>query len=543
MDLFDTPFYILGATSRDNKRRIYELAEEKSLFYDFDLITKAQADLVNPRKRITAELAWLPGVGPRLAAELIDSVENNKFAGQNQLDKLTPLARVNYLLSLLKHRQFDDYADWTSLGFEVLVIAQFFERIDIQEMAELLNAERIAAGFPEINDKLLIEESLHERRSYIRQIIKESLNRMPSKDLLEIMKFFVEESTDFGKQHGLMIIDDLVAGYEIEVQDFLETEGNNINSLVSNIRSSLARGSANQLIEKLISQLIAVVENWQLVAEPIQMNAKSRGGEHEKSVEIAKSIRSLGIDMYNEYGKIDYSTQLLETIKTFFSEVVTIAECVNDDMEVINAISERTMLREAEFAREITYETSVGIIFKERLKISPAGIEWRNATWNLEEITRIRWGGIKRSINGIPTGTTYSAYFGSETNFVVIDLGNHQYEKFVDCLWKAVGVNILTDFLKGLKTGKQYIFGMTPINDEGIVLEKHNFFSANERKHFRWNEVVIWNDPGCFCVGIKDRSFSASFSYLDHDNTHVLEIALRALWKNYSPKLSSLLER
>lgn len=60
---------------------------------------------------------------------------------------------------------------------------------------------------------------------------------------------------------------------------------------------------------------------------------------------------------------------------------------------------------------------------------------------------------------------------------------------------------------------------------------------------FVGTEVVIWNDPGCFCVGIKDRSFSASFSYLDHDNTHVLEIALRALWKNYSPKLSSLLER
>lgn len=543
MDLFDTPFYILGATSRDNKRRIHELAEEKTLFSDSVLVTKAQADLTNPRKRIVAELAWLPGVGPRLASELIDNVENNKGAGQNQLGKLNPLATVNYLLSLLKHRQFDDYSDWTSLGFEILVIAQSFEKVDIQELAELLNAERIAAGFSEINDELLIEENLHERRAYIRQIIKESLNNMPSKDLLEIMKLIVEESTDFGNQHGLMIVEDLVAGYEIEVQDFLETEGNNIESIISNIRSSLARGTANPLIEKLISQLIAVIKNWQLVAEPIQLNAKSRGGEHEKSVEIAKSIRSLGIDMYNEYGQIEYSARLLETIKTFFAEVATIAERVNDDMEVINAISERTLLREVEFAKEITYDTSVGTIFKERLKISPAGIEWRNATWNLEKITRIRWGGIKRSINGIPTGTTYSVFFGSETNFVVIDLGNHQYEKFVDCLWKAVGVNILTDFLKGLKTGKQYIFGMNPINDEGIVLEKHNFFSANERKHFRWNEVVIWNDPGCFCVGIKDRSFSASFSYLDHDNTHVLEIALRALWKNYSPKLSSLLER
>lgn len=87
MDLF-TPFYILGATSRDNKERIHELAEEKTLFSDSVLVTKAQADPVNPRKRIVAELAWLPGVGPRLASELIDNMENNKGAGQNQLGKL-----------------------------------------------------------------------------------------------------------------------------------------------------------------------------------------------------------------------------------------------------------------------------------------------------------------------------------------------------------------------------------------------------------------------------------------------------------------------
>ena len=40
MDIFDNPFWILGATLRDNRRRIMELAEEKSLLEDEDLIKK-----------------------------------------------------------------------------------------------------------------------------------------------------------------------------------------------------------------------------------------------------------------------------------------------------------------------------------------------------------------------------------------------------------------------------------------------------------------------------------------------------------------------
>ena len=226
-----------------------------------------------------------------------------------------------------------------------------------------------------------------------------------------------------------------------------------------------------------------------------------------------------------------------------FANVTTIAERVNEDIIAIGAIAEKAKEKETSFAQYITYETSVGTIFTDRLKISPKGIEWKESTWTLDTITRIRWGGVRHSVNGIPTGTTYSVYFGSETYFTSINLSKSQYDKFVDCLWKAVGINILTDFLKGLQSGKQYVFGTTEIYDEGIVLEKYNFFSANEKKHFRWNELVLWNDSGCFCIGLKDKKFQASFSYLDHDNIHILEAALRALWKNYSPKLSSLLGR
>lgn len=523
MDLLQNPFYILGATLRDNKKKIFELAEEKSLYVDSVLIAKAQADLTNPRKRLNAELAWLPGVGPKLASELLSKLMGYVDVGENQLNNLSPLAKVNFYVSRFNQRQFADSADWTFLGFEILAIAEMFESIDIQDLSDSLNADRIAAGFPEINDEMLIEGELHERRRYIRQVIKETLNNVPSKEILEIMKLTVEESTDFGNKHGFIIIDDLVDGYEIEVQEFLQTEGNNIESLIISIRESLAMGSPKPHVEKLISQLIAIIKNWQLVAEPIQINTKSHGSEHRKSHEVAMSVRSLCIDMYNNYNQIELSARLIENVKTIFTNVTTVAELINEDIIAIGEIAEKSQAKETAFEQDITYETSVGKIFTDRLKISPQGIEWKESTWTLDTITRIRWGGVRRSVNGIPTGTTYSVYFGSETNFTGINLSKSQYNKFVDCLWKAVGVNILTNTLKGLQSGKQYVFGTTEINDEGIVLEKYNFFSANEKDTFVGVNWSYGMTLGAFVLVQKTKS--------SERHSHILIMTIFIFWK------------
>jgi hypothetical protein len=44
----------LGVTTRDDRRRIVELAEEKSLELDHEVCQKARSDLTNPRTRLSA---------------------------------------------------------------------------------------------------------------------------------------------------------------------------------------------------------------------------------------------------------------------------------------------------------------------------------------------------------------------------------------------------------------------------------------------------------------------------------------------------------
>ena len=70
--LHKNSFWLLGVTVRDDKRRIIEMSEEKSLELDHELCQKAQSDLTSPRKRLEVEMAWLPGVSPRKAMQLAD---------------------------------------------------------------------------------------------------------------------------------------------------------------------------------------------------------------------------------------------------------------------------------------------------------------------------------------------------------------------------------------------------------------------------------------------------------------------------------------
>jgi hypothetical protein len=69
----------LGVTTRDNRRRIVELAEEKSLELDHDVCQKARSDLTNPRTRLSVEIAWLPGVSPRKAIQLVETCSTTRW--------------------------------------------------------------------------------------------------------------------------------------------------------------------------------------------------------------------------------------------------------------------------------------------------------------------------------------------------------------------------------------------------------------------------------------------------------------------------------
>ena len=285
-----------------------------------------------------------------------------------------------------------------------------------------------------------------------------------------------------GEEHGPILIADLVDSYEVEAQGFLDKEEGNIRALVEKLRAAVDAERPDSTLAPMVNQLIQVVKNWDTVAQPIQVSTKSRGLDHDASHRVAGLVRGLAIHMFNEHGKLDFSQQLTNMLQEVFAEVGEVAERTAEDADALGEIAEQRVRliedaknRAEEWRREITYEADVGAIFKDKLRISPEGIEWKGRRWDLDSITRVRWGGTRHSVNGIPTGTTYSIIFGNGSNYASIELKKEAiYCSFIDRLWRAVGVRLLTEYLEGLRDGKKYRFGSAVMSDlrHGVGAQK-----------------------------------------------------------------------
>lgn len=541
--LHQTPFAILGVTTRDDRRRIVELAEEKSLELDHDVCQKARSDLTNPRTRLSAEIAWLPGVSPRKASQLVEGLLHDAMAVREE-SGLPTLAHLNLLAAAFE--AVDSEHDAEDLASFIQEVAYLVDEIDPEDVLRDINEDRAVSGFPEVRALDQIEAELAERKRYYRSAIKDALDRLPPTTLVQVMTDTVEGVTLGGEDHAPELIDDLVDSYEVETQGFLQKEAENVHKLIKAARDSANSGEA--AVKPYVDKLDAVARNWDKVAQPIQLSAKARGIDHEASRDLAYEIRSLAIDLFNTHDMLTQSQRLTGLLQELFAELPEVSERVEQDADALADIfheRKQAVARRDEWAREITYRAEIGVMFKDTLSISPDGISWKGQSFSLDSITRVRWGGVRHSVNGVPTGTTYTIAFGDQRSEAVVELKKEDiYSKFIDKLWRAVCVRLLGEMLEALKDGRDLYFGDALLHDDGITLVKHKFLGTNERVRCTWGQVQIWNAAGSFCIGSKDdKKTNVGISYIHVANTHILEQLIRMAFKKPGlRRLSELLQ-
>jgi coenzyme PQQ biosynthesis protein PqqD len=518
------PFYILGATTRDDKQRIVKLAEEMSLELDHDICQKSRSDLTNPRTRLGAEMAWLPGISPKKTIQLTNLLLEDPKAIWLE-SGLPSLAHANLMAAAFESVQkTDDPSDISQFIYEM---AYLVDEIAIDDVVQFINEDRAISGFSEVRSLDQVESELIQRKRYFKKAIIDALNRLPSSSLVEAMTDVVDWTTDNGNDHAPELVDDLVDSYEVECHNFLQKEAENIKKLIAGAFDSATSGEA--VLNIRIDKLISVARNWNKVAQPIKLSAKARGIKHEPSNEIAVSIRSLEIDLFQKFDMLTQVRRINELLQELFSELPDFNERITQDTEFL----ENEHSRRSEWVREISYSVELGMVFKDTLSISPNGVTWKKKIYPLDAITRVRWGGIKRSVNGVPTGTTYTIAFGDSFSEAIVELSNESiYSTFIDKLWRAVCARILTQLLESLKVGKEIRFGEAVINDNGITLVKHNFWGANESIRCSWQQIHIWSGGGCFYIGHRENKKTyVGLSYIDSPNVHILEQVIRIAFK------------
>jgi hypothetical protein len=231
-----------------------------------------------------------------------------------------------------------------------------------------------------------------------------------------------------------------------------------------------------------------------------------------------------------------------------FSEVPELSERLEGDSEAIQGLAadrEKAERERREWEEDITYSTEVGLLFKDGMSISPEGIRFKDRAFPLNSITRVRWGAIRRSVNGIPTGTTYTIAVGDNRSEASISFRDgNKFSAFIDKLWQAVAGRLLTEMLVALRDGRTLVFGDAEVTDHGVTVVKHKMFGANERIPLSWSQIHVWSADGNFIIGSQaDKKTYSSLSYLETPNAHLLEHLIRTKFKGSYRTLSALLQR
>lgn len=540
MDLADNPFFALGASPRDSRQRLLELASEGRATSDPDAAARARAVLTHPKKRLSAELAWLPGVAPARASEIVQRLVA-KTGGVPALDALPPLATANVLAASLF--RLESAATDTEVAEGVILLARVFEGLGAERTMALVNEDRLVAGVPEVKEAAVVEEVLAERRAHFRLAMKAALDELPSRRLVQVMTAVVDQSTHDGVNQAPLLIDDLVDTYQTESLQLLEQEALGVEAIVKSVRDALSNGASRGVLEEHYAVLERVVRHWNAIAKPIQVSARSRGTTYDASSRVGMVVRSLAVELFNKHDRLADSHRLTALLLASFNHDREMSEKAVTDREALTNIDVdrgKALARRKAWEASISYRTVFGMIFKDPFEMSVEGIQWKGQRWPLTSISRLRWGGVQRSVNGIPQGTTYTVMFGSAVDRESIDTTDkHVCDGITDALWRAVGVRIMGEMLEAVGAGKTVTVGNAGVRDDGIELERHRVFGANEQVFVPWHEMVLGSQPGAFSISKKgDPAVVAVLSYLDVDNVILLEPALRKFWASPQQRFS-----
>ena len=519
------PFAILGVTTRDGSERIMEAAEDRSLMIDADKCQEARSILTNPRRRIDAELGWFPGVSPGAAFRAASA---QKMADLDGIS-LGGIAKINAWLAAA--------AVEVEIGHEELkellkLVSAEAENVELNAVLRDVNEDREVAGIPPFTSIDAGTQALADRRQEWRRAVTSILTKVPTLTLAEAFHDLIHELFFSGSFPRLLheIIDD----YALRAQPYIRTEIEAADRVIDKIRElAPRRPDALSPLMDVLEQLLAT---WERLTRPIQVSATLQGKTDDDSEHLAFAIRELSIDLFNDYDLLDHSRRLSAMVASNFQAIPRIADKLAEDGAALENIAERADQRNA----EISYSADIGTFSKSRLSIDANALGWKGDIYPVSSVKAVRWGGLRRSINGIPTGTSYLIVWSDGRRVAHVDFQNLAiFEEFTSRIWKTVGNNILSNIVDALRSENKLRFGSAIIGNNSVVLKRKKLF-AEEDVEFPWSDVTVSSADGSFIISGPDGSkASAALSYRDVDNVHFLEALIRHAFKNGVVTLSN----
>lgn len=513
--LADNDFWVLGVTVRDSFARVIEAANDPLLSSDPERAERARICLTNPKARIDAEVSWLPGVAPGRARQLVEALGDDRLE-PHEVDGLPALARTNVLVAALETR---DVRGASTLADTILKILEAANTIEAAQVLSGLNEDRAVARIPIIRTEADLVDALERQMGRHVDAIVERLDAAPTDQLIEAMTHLVEQALAQDLGTSSEILQALVAAYESRALEFLQSEAATIRGLAEAMLRNGAKGEAH--LAPAVKRLGQLIAGWDEVAQPIQLMRQALGDGHGMSRDLAHDIRSTAVDLNNDHGLSGAAAAITEILAIHFREISELRHKFDEDAVALEDIRTSGM-RSAEPA-EPPYVATIGLL-RSPLRLEGDHLNWSGETYKLSAVDRVRWGGTRHSVNGIPTGTTYTISIGAGGRRAHIETRSKDvFQNVTRRLWRACAVRISIAMMETLRAGKMVRVGGISCTDTQVALMKDRFLSSPDVKMFPWSDVMAWSDSGEFFVASKSEpKFRAKASFQNDDNTHML---------------------
>ncbi len=240
MSLAQNPFFLLGASSRDTRDRLLELADDLSVGGDAALRAAARSELTNPRHRFRAELRWLPGLSPsrsnRIVERTLSGVPESELIGG-----LQPLAAANAIVSglLAANGLHGD-----ELCLQLLRVCGLVEAVEFETVVQRINEDRRIAGVPETGNANSVRGEFDDWRAETVGSLLEILRRCPLEIRVEILTEAVLEGTSGGAEHGPLLLHELIDRAAVDVRETLACHEKDVDRECAVIRKLAEYGQS-----------------------------------------------------------------------------------------------------------------------------------------------------------------------------------------------------------------------------------------------------------------------------------------------------------
>ena len=325
--LEQNPFYILEVSPEDKRTSIISKAEEKAFFADGNECEEAQAKLLNPEKRLSAEIDWFFGLTIERTADIHKSIrEGTEIIS----DGLQGIACLNAVLFNFSCISYDDYFE---LGYAILELDELYSGIDQGELLCTINAARKKAGMRDVSEDELAH-AFGSKRNQIRHLISEKIAVLSEEDHIDFVTMLAEKCIADDEYDDGIIISDVVDQYEVRVQRQIEEATESILSFIEETKT-LPNYS---ITESRISELIQRVKQWDRLVQPLQLKSMANGTTHGSSQDVGREIHEFTVWLHNERDLSGFAINILDAMKPVFAEIGDLAAVFESDKVTLSNI-------------------------------------------------------------------------------------------------------------------------------------------------------------------------------------------------------------